>query len=131
MTTYNVNTAVVWQETASPNKEVEISQKNPRTVGHNSKMLVARFTFSWLVSHILYGEMTKFTEKNDLKKNSVVEKMTEKYEILQYLCEAFDIFSESERKLNLFKYLKTDINNFYLIHTVQLYTSWNQFPRFL
>ena len=67
--------------------------------------------------------MTKFTEKNDLKKNSVVEKMTEKYEILQYLCEAFDNFSESERKLNLFKYLKTDINNFYLIHTVQLYTT--------
>ena len=30
--------------------------------------------------------------------------MTEKYEILQDLCEAFDNFSESERKLNLFKY---------------------------
>ena len=28
-----------------------------------------------------------------------------KYEILLYLCEAFDNFSESERKLNLFKYL--------------------------
>ena len=32
-------------------------------------------------------------------------KMTEKYEVLQDLCEAFDNFSESERKLNLFKYL--------------------------
>ena len=31
--------------------------------------------------------------------------MTEKYEILQDLCEAFDNFSESERKLKLFKYL--------------------------
>ena len=31
--------------------------------------------------------------------------MTEKYEILQDLCEAFDNLSESERKLNLFKYL--------------------------
>ena len=31
--------------------------------------------------------------------------MSEKYEILQDLCEAFDNFSESERKLNLFKYL--------------------------
>ena len=44
-------------------KEVNISRKNPRTVGHKSKMLVARFTFSWLlvVFHILYGEMTKFS----------------------------------------------------------------------
>ena len=32
--------------------------------------------------------------------------MTEKYEVLQDLCEAFDNFSESERKLNLFKYLE-------------------------
>ena len=32
------------------------------------------------------------------------EKMTEKYEILQDLCEAFDSFSESEGKLYLFKY---------------------------
>ena len=31
--------------------------------------------------------------------------MTEKFEILQDLCEAFDNFSEPERKLNLFKYL--------------------------
>ena len=31
--------------------------------------------------------------------------MTEKYEVLQDLCEAFDYFSESERKRNLFKYL--------------------------
>ena len=31
--------------------------------------------------------------------------MTEKFEILQDLCEAFDNFKESERKLNLFKYL--------------------------
>ena len=31
--------------------------------------------------------------------------MTEKYEILQDLCEAFDNFSESESKLYLFKYL--------------------------
>ena len=31
--------------------------------------------------------------------------MTDKYEILLNLCEAFDNFSESERKLNLFKYL--------------------------
>ena len=31
--------------------------------------------------------------------------MTEKFEILQDLCEAFDNFTESERKLNLFKYL--------------------------
>ena len=29
------------------------------------------------------------------------KEMTEKYEILQDLCEAFDNFSESERKLNL------------------------------
>ena len=33
------------------------------------------------------------------------KKMTDKYEILLDLCEAFDNFSESERKLNLFKYL--------------------------
>merc|ERR1711911_246176 len=33
------------------------------------------------------------------------EKITEKYEVLQDLCEAFDNFSKSERKLNLFKYL--------------------------
>ena len=33
------------------------------------------------------------------------KKMTEKFEILQDLCEAFDNFTESERKLNLFKYL--------------------------
>ena len=33
------------------------------------------------------------------------KRMTDKYEILQELCEAFDDFSESERKLNLFKYL--------------------------
>ena len=32
--------------------------------------------------------------------------MTEKFEILQDLCEAFDNFSEPERKLNLFKYLR-------------------------
>ena len=33
--------------------------------------------------------------------------MTDKYEILQDLCEAFDNFSESERKLYLFnKYLE-------------------------
>ena len=31
--------------------------------------------------------------------------MTEKYEVLLDLCEAFDYFSESERKRNLFKYL--------------------------
>ena len=31
--------------------------------------------------------------------------MTDKYEILLDLCEAFDNFSESERKLHLFKYL--------------------------
>ena len=31
--------------------------------------------------------------------------MTEKFEILQDLCEAFDNFTESEGKLNLFKYL--------------------------
>ena len=31
--------------------------------------------------------------------------MTEKFEILQDLCEAFDNFTVSERKLNLFKYL--------------------------
>ena len=31
--------------------------------------------------------------------------MTEKFKNLQDLCEAFDNFSESERKLNLFKYL--------------------------
>ena len=31
--------------------------------------------------------------------------MSEKYEVLQDLCEAFDNFSESERKRNLFKYL--------------------------
>jgi len=31
--------------------------------------------------------------------------MTEKLEILQDLCKAFDNFTESERKLNLFKYL--------------------------
>ena len=33
------------------------------------------------------------------------KKMTDKYEILLDLCEAFDNFSESERKLHLFKYL--------------------------
>ena len=33
------------------------------------------------------------------------KKMTEKFGILQDLCEAFDNFTESERKLNLFKYL--------------------------
>ena len=31
--------------------------------------------------------------------------MTEKFEILQDLCQAFDNFSKSERKLHLFKYL--------------------------
>ena len=31
--------------------------------------------------------------------------MTDKYEILLDLCEAFDNFYESERKLNLLKYL--------------------------
>ena len=33
------------------------------------------------------------------------KRITDKYEILQDLCEAFDNLSESERKLNLFKYL--------------------------
>ena len=51
--------------------------------------------------------------KSKFKKNvmpvsfcgQTAEKVTAKYETLQDLCEAFDNFSEPERKLNLFKYL--------------------------
>ena len=54
------------------------------------------------------GFLNKYAYVVKLDNLSVVrrpKKMTDKYEILLDLCEAFDNFSESERKLNLFKYL--------------------------
>ena len=44
-------------------------------------------------------------ELNNLSVVRRRKKVTAKYETLQDLCEAFDNFSEPERKLNLFKYL--------------------------
>ena len=44
-------------------------------------------------------------ELNNLSTVRRRKKVTAKYETLQDLCEAFDNFSEPERKLNLFKYL--------------------------
>ena len=54
------------------------------------------------------GFLNKYSWVVELNHLSVVRRpktMTEKFEILQDLCEAFDNFSEPERKLNLFKYL--------------------------
>ena len=54
------------------------------------------------------GFLNKYSWVVELNNLSTVrrrKKVTAKYETLQDLCEAFDNFSEPERKLNLFKYL--------------------------
>ena len=54
------------------------------------------------------GFLNKYSYVVELDNLSLVrrpKKQTEQYETLLELCESFDNFSESERKLNLFKYL--------------------------
>ena len=54
------------------------------------------------------GFLNKYSYVVELDHLSLVrrpKKQTEQYETLLELCESFDNFSESERKLNLFKYL--------------------------
>ena len=46
-----------------------------------------------------------FGKPNAVEKEKPLSGVNDKFKILQDLCEAFDNFSESERKLNLFKYL--------------------------